>query len=1045
MWKFTTNQTSASLPLIMRQNHVLCLLGIMLWTGWLAGFDVGDSRAAVVPSTNAAVQPAEAPYGTGHWDAQTYGNQRAVLEVAEASEAVWAHLPWRRRDVHPESKNLILIEAGSGRQITNQFRCAVNPDFGDLVFQAPAAGIYYAYYLPSVARGKNYPSVSYQPPQNTSSPDWLSKNGFDVAEPGKTRMAQLPRARVVEFQAIDLFNSFYPMEVCATDEEQRRLQTAHAGESFLLFPEDRMRPIRMTDHLPMRWIQEGPKSEIAGEAAPGEFYAFQIGVFALSSDLKAISLRFSQLQSSHGNGIIPATTMRCFNSSGTNWNGIAFDKPVSVAKGHVQALWFGVQVPADLAPGKYEANVTLQPADLPAQTVKLTLAVAGKPLLDHGDSEPARQSRLRWLDSTLAQDDEVIKPFLPVTVSNYSLSILGRQLTLAPSGLPGQILSYYSPEGTGFETTGMPLLNSPLEMVAEETNGQRLVWSPQSCTFTKQTGGAAEWTARSTAGPLELEVNGRMEFDGFVHYQTTIRATRAIELADLSLHLPMVKAKARYLMGLGFQGAPCPSNYNWNWDVKKHQDSAWLGDVGAGLQFKLKGENYAPPLLTNFYEDQPLHMPPAWFNEGRGGITLRTVADTLLINCYSGGRQLEPGQALHFDFDLLLTPFKPLNPRAQWSTRFFHSYQPVDKVVRSGANTVNIHHANDANPFINYPFLHVDQMRNYVAEAHGKGLKVKIYDTMRELSNHAAELFALRSLGDEIFPVGRGGGDAWLQEHLGTNYMPAWFVPQWQDAAIIDKGSTRWDNYYIEGLAWLVRNVGIDGLYIDDLAYDRTTMKRVRKVLDRGRPGALIDFHSANQFNPHDRFGSCANVYLEHFPYLDRLWFGEYFSPDSPPEYWLVEMSGIPFGLMGEMLQDGGNRWRGMLYGMTSRIPYDGNDPSPIWRIWDEFKIQDSRMMGYWSPRCPVKTGTTNILATAYVGSRRSLISIASWAPDDGQVRLTFDWQALGLDPNQATLTAPAIAGFQPAARFKPADLVPVPKGRGWLLYIAPESNPVGK
>jgi len=31
-------------------------------------------------------------------------------------------------------------------------------------------------------------------------------------------------------------------------------------------------------------------------------------------------------------------------------------------------------------------------------------------------------------------------------------------------------------------------------------------------------------------------------------------------------------------------------------------------------------------------------------------------------------------------------------------------------------------------------------------------------------------------------------------------------------------------------LNWLARAIGIDGLYIDDVAFDRTTMKRVRKV-----------------------------------------------------------------------------------------------------------------------------------------------------------------------------------------------------------------------
>ena len=49
---------------------------------------------------------------------------------------------------------------------------------------------------------------------------------------------------------------------------------------------------------------------------------------------------------------------------------------------------------------------------------------------------------------------------------------------------------------------------------------------------------------------------------------------------------------------------------------------------------------------------------------------------------------------------------------------------------------------------------------------------------------------------------------------------------------------------------------------------------------------------------------------------------------------------------MGEMLQDGGNPWRGMIYGMTSRLPWAG-DPTHIWKVWDDFGIQGSRMIGY--------------------------------------------------------------------------------------------------
>jgi hypothetical protein len=331
-------------------------------------------------------------------------------------------------------------------------------------------------------------------------------------------------------------------------------------------------------------------------------------------------------------------------------------------------------------------------------------------------------------------------------------------------------------------------------------------------------------------------------------------------------------------------------------------------------------------------------------------------------------------------------------------------------------------------------------MKEYIEEAHQKGMKVKIYNTIRELSNRAVEIFALRSLGEEIYSPGPGGGFSWLQEHIGSNYIAAWFVPKLKDAALINSGMSRWHNYYIEGLDWLAKNIKIDGLYIDDVAFDRTTMKRVRKVLDRNREGALIDLHSANQYNPRDGYASSANLYLEHFPYLNRLWFGEYFDYDASPDYWLVEISGIPFGLMGEMLQDGGNPWRGMLFGMTARLPWAG-DPTPVWKIWDNFEIQDSEMIGYWSPNVPVRTGRKDILATVYKKRESLLIALASWAPESVECRLDIDWTAIGMDEENTVLEAPYAKDFQNAAVFLPSEDIPVEKGRGWLLVLRKKDN----
>ena len=407
----------------------------------------------------------------------------------------------------------------------------------------------------------------------------------------------------------------------------------------------------------------------------------------------------------------------------------------------------------------------------------------------------------------------------------------------------------------------------------------------------------------------------------------------------------------------------------------------------------------------------------------------------MLVTCYSGARMLGRDEPLFFNFRLLLTPFKLIDTKAQFTTRFYHAFKPADEVLGFGANAINVHHANPVNPYINYPFLRPAEMKAYIDQAHDLGMKVKIYYTVRELTNRAPELFALRSLGDEVLSGGPGGGFSWLQEHLGSNYIAAWFVPELKDAAVVNSGVSRWHNFYVEGLAWLVKNVGIDGLYIDDVAFDRLTMKRVRKVLDRGRPGALIDLHSANQYNPRDGFASSANLYLEHFPYLNRLWFGEYFDYNSPPDYWLTEISGIPFGLMGEMLEGGGNPWRGMVYGMTGRLPWSG-DPRSMWKAWDEFGMADAKMIGYWVPANPVKPDRPDVLATTFLREGRVMVAVASWAKDKVDVRLSIDWKSLGIDPARARVNAPDIAGFQSGRAFALDGGIPIEPGKGWLLVI---------
>jgi hypothetical protein len=179
----------------------------------------------------------------------------------------------------------------------------------------------------------------------------------------------------------------------------------------------------------------------------------------------------------------------------------------------------------------------------------------------------------------------------------------------------------------------------------------------------------------------------------------------------------------------------------------------------------------------------------------------------------------------------------------------------------------------------------------------------------------------------------------------------------------------------------MVERTGVDGLYLDGIGYDREIMKRVAKVMARANPHSRMNYHGGDTWSmpwDPDRRVSTANQTMEHFAYVSNLWFGELFDYEMPPDYWLVEISGLPFGVTGEMLeyQNGGNPYRAMIYGMTGRL----HPSAPaMWRFWDDVGIQQGQMIGYWQPECPVRTNRPDVLATVYRKPGKAVIALAHW------------------------------------------------------------------
>ena len=288
----------------------------------------------------------EPQYGVGSWDADSFGNQRAVVRVTQASAAVRVTIPWRRRDPFPDQRDVVVRAAASG-QVVRLARGSITREAGTIAFD-PAAGpgdyhVYYLRYTGSVHA--NYPRVTY-PPVAPADTVWLRGLGL---EEGGAGWRTIPEAELVMLQGADGWNRIDPMDLIAGRAETAGLLVRHPGAAMLLFPEDREHPIRMTQDLPHRWTLAGANTPIGATAVAGAYLSWQVGVYA-AEPLESLTVSYSALRGDAA-GVFPPTAFTCFNPGGVDWEGRAFHTRVDVAAGRVQPLWFGVAVPASTRPG----------------------------------------------------------------------------------------------------------------------------------------------------------------------------------------------------------------------------------------------------------------------------------------------------------------------------------------------------------------------------------------------------------------------------------------------------------------------------------------------------------------------------------------------------------------------------------------------------------------------------------------------------------------------------------------------------------------------
>ncbi len=733
----------------------------------------------------------------------------------------------------------------------------------------------------------------------------------------------------------------------------------------------------------------------------------------------------------------------CLSCQGKDYVGTAYKHTIKLRGNEEKTLWFYVKAPSKVG-GRcafiefYDKNNAL------LESQKFTVKTTGEIVGDEQFNDIYTLRRLAWLNSDYAINDKIPASFIPVKSSENKINILGREIEIGELGLPKTLGSYFT-RGIKIGEKKKEILSSTIRLEVDEQ-----IFKNQDLHIAAQKD-KAMLAVQNESEDFVWNIQAEAEFDGFVSYKMTLTAKQAVKAKNIRLIVPVADDCCRYFMGLGKDGGLFDGELDWKWNEKKQQDGFWVGDVNAGLRIQFKSENYRKPLVNIYYAHKPLLFPDGWVNEGQGGICFKNGE----FIAYTGEKIFAAGESSFLHFTLLITPLKEIDLQKQLQMRLYHKLdgQPeewLEIAKEKGAKMINVHHGNDLNPYINYPFFEREALTKFVQEAHASDIKIKIYYTIRELTINTPEFSAFRDFGYELFEkhgevegsFWQSEAKEWIRNNIGKDVIPAWrqvldgkkYKDEY-DASVITNGCSRLCNFYVEGLRNLLYNTDLDGLYIDDVAYDRNTMKRVRRVLDE-REGRYIDFHTWNHnFNALAGNTSCAYLYTELFPYIDKLWIGEGFDYDSTPDFWLVEMSGIPFGLMSEMLEadwQQANPWKGLVYGMTTRLGWtdeaDRADPSNMWRIFDKYELKKSEFIGYWDERNEVECFSSAVKATMYKRGEKRYIALANFSSEDVTAKIRVKGIA------EYTLYCPFIERFQEEQTFK--EEIALPKNKGLFIVV---------
>ena len=113
------------------------------------------------------------------------------------------------------------------------------------------------------------------------------------------------------------------------------------------------------------------------------------------------------------------------------------------------------------------------------------------------------------------------------------------------------IQTFFTQEMTEISTKANEVLASPVKFNIVNANGTPEKFGQAEFKLDKKKKDCTVGILQSQGQNLKMEIEGSLEFDGFMEYKVKVTALNDVELKDISMQIPFSSYASRYLMGLG--------------------------------------------------------------------------------------------------------------------------------------------------------------------------------------------------------------------------------------------------------------------------------------------------------------------------------------------------------------------------------------------------------------------------------------------------------------------------------------------------------------